>query len=49
MNDNEALQGRIDQLIKMGESRRGALDKMVCNQDNIILRECLITKQEKGF
>jgi hypothetical protein len=35
MIDNEALQGRIYQLIELDESRRGALDEMVCNQEKI--------------
>jgi hypothetical protein len=35
MTDSEALQGRIDQLIELDESRRGALDQMACNQEKI--------------
>jgi transposase InsO family protein len=33
--DQEALQGRIDQLIELDKSRRNAFDQMVRNQDKI--------------
>ena len=35
MIDSEALQGRIDQLIELDESRGGVLDQMARNQDKI--------------
>jgi hypothetical protein len=35
MTNNEALQGRIDQLIELDESRRNALDQMARNQEKI--------------
>jgi hypothetical protein len=33
MTDSEALQGRIDQLVELDESRRTALDQMTHNQE----------------
>jgi hypothetical protein len=47
MTDGDSLQGRIDQLIELDESRRNALDQMARTKRRS--KEHLIIRQGKEF